>query len=185
MDQQLHSNSQSNGPAVTALMGAAAGAVGVWCLDRADWFMWNHEDPDARARTESVRPGGEPPAQAMVTNLEERLGTSLSPRQHGYASSAVHYGIGIGPAAAYALFRDELPIQPGVARGAAYGLGVFLLQDEVLNTVTGLGAKPGEYPWQAHARGLVAHLVYGIATEMTLNFMESVVNRDRGALPAT
>lgn len=79
----------------------------------------------------------------------------------------VHYAIGIAPAIGYALLRDRLPMS-GVARGALYGAGLFLTQDEVLNTVTGLGAKPQNYPWQAHARGLVAHTAYGIVTELAL-----------------
>jgi len=51
------------------------------------------------------------------------------------------------------------------------------MQDEVLNTVTGLGARPQRYPWQAHARGLVAHIVYGVATELVLNLVENAVQK--------
>ena len=53
-----------------------------------------------------------------------------------------------------------------------FGLGLWLLQDEVLNSVTGLGAKPQEYPWQAHARGLAAHLAYGVVTELALGVVD-------------
>ena len=58
-----------------------------------------------------------------------------------------------------------------------YGAGLFALQDEGLNSVTGLGAKPQDYPWQAHARGLVAHLVYGIVTELALSAIEKGLGR--------
>ena len=37
------------------LKGAIAGAVGVWVMDRVDWYMFDHEDPEARRRTEAVR----------------------------------------------------------------------------------------------------------------------------------
>jgi uncharacterized membrane protein YagU involved in acid resistance len=158
--------------ALTALMGAAAGAIGVWALDRVDWFMWDNEDPATRARTIAVRPNGEPPAQALVTKVENASGKSLDADTHETVSQLVHYSIGIAPAIGYALLRDKLP-GTGVARGALFGAGLWLMQDEVMNSVTGLGAKPQDYPWQDHARGIIAHTVYGVATELALNAMEN------------
>lgn len=157
-----------------ALMGAAAGAVGTWALDRADWRMWNHESDGARLQTTAVRPGGEPPAHVLVSKAERAFGFKLTPDQHDAAGLAVHYGIGIGPAVAYSIYRDQLPGR-GPLRGALYGLSLFLMQDEVINAAAGLGAKPNEYPWQAHARGLVSHLVYGVVTEMVLNLIEDTM----------
>lgn len=153
--------------------GAAAGAIGVWALDRLDWFMWGQEDAQARAQTAAVRPGGEPPAQALVTNIENAAEKHLDQNTHEAGSQVVHYSIGIAPAIGYALMRDKLPMS-GVARGALYGAGLFLTQDEVLNTITGLGAKPQDYPWQAHARGIIAHTAYGIVTELALEVVDQV-----------
>ena len=162
--------SKENGPSpvATALLGAAAGAFGVWALDRLDWFMWRHEDPRARRLTTAVRPGGEPPAQILVTKAEAAIGAEPPLRTHEALGQVVHYSIGIAPAIGYALFRDKLPGK-GISRGALFGLGLFVAQDEVLNSVTGLGAMPQRYPWQAHARGLLAHTLYGVATEYALN----------------
>lgn len=169
----------NTGPVSKALMGAAAGAVGTWALDRTDWFLWDHVvDEDAKAETNRVRPYGEPPAHVAVHKAEERLGLDPTPEQHEIAGVAVHYGIGIGPAVLYALGRDKLPFS-GVPRGLLYGLGLFLIQDEVLNSASGLGAKPQKYPWQAHARGLISHLAFGVATELMLNFMERSVSARR------
>lgn len=162
--------------AVTALLGAAAGAVGTFALDRADWWMWDHEDPAARRRTTAVRPNGEPPADALVTKVERLAGAETDAKTHRALGQVTHYAIGIGPAVAYALFRDRLPAR-GVPRGLMYGGALFLLQDEALNSVTGLGAKPTAYPWQAHARGLVAHLVYGVAAELALNAAEQAMKK--------
>lgn len=157
---------------VTVLSGAAAGAIAVWAMDRLDWFMWNRESDETRAKTTAARPGGEPPAQALVTRVEEATGRSPSADTHEVASQFVHYAIGIGPAVGYALLRDRLPGGDGpgggVLRGATYGAALFVGQDELLNTVTGLGGRPQDYPWTAHARGLVAHTVYGIVTEFAL-----------------
>lgn len=161
-----------------ALMGAAAGAVGTWALDRADWRMWKHESQDARLQTNSVRPFGEPPAHVFVKKAEQTLGLNPTPEQHEIAGVAVHYGIGITPAIVYSIVRDKLPGE-GPVRGLLYGLSLFLLQDEAVNAATGLAAKPQKYPWQAHARGLLSHLVYGLATEMVLNLMDRSVRARR------
>lgn len=174
MERQTDGSERELGIAATAVMGAAAGAVGVWALDRVDWFMWDRLDEETRARTIAARPGGEPPAHVLVGKVERMAGIAPSERQHEIAGQIVHYTIGIGPAVGYALTRDKLPGR-GPVRGLLYGFGLFLAQDEALNTVSGLGAKPQDYPWQAHARGLIAHLVYGVATELALNAMEKAV----------
>jgi hypothetical protein len=59
------------------------------------------------------------------------FGLDLTPEQHDLAGNVVHYGIGVAPAAAYALVRDELPVQ-GPARGLLYGLGLFWLKTKRL-----------------------------------------------------
>lgn len=184
MGTQLNANETNTGAATNALMGAAAGAIGVWALDRTDWFMWNRLDDKTRAATVSVRPGGEPPAHVFAGKIENITGLTPTETQHAIAGKITHYSIGIAPAAGYALVRDKLPGQ-GPMRGLLYGLGVFLLQDEVLNTLSGLGAKPRAYPWQAHARGLVAHLVYGLVTELALSAMQRSVNSARSSRTAT
>ncbi len=170
-DAGVDTANEGHGLVAKVLMGTAAGAIGVWALDRVDWFMWNHQSEEARSRTTSVRPGGEPPAHVMVSKIEQMFDLTPTPEQHELAGLATHYGIGIAPAVVYALVRDKLPGE-GPIRGLLYGLGLFVLQDEVVNSASGLAAKPQAYPWQAHARGLIAHLVYGVATETVLNLME-------------
>jgi uncharacterized membrane protein YagU involved in acid resistance len=105
--------------------------------------------------------------------MEDATGKYLEPVTHEAVSQVVHYSIGIAPAIGYALLRDKLPMS-GVARGALYGAGLFLTQNEVFNAVTGLGAKPQEYPWQAHARDIVAHTAYGIVTELALQLVDQI-----------
>lgn len=169
-------------PALAALCGLAAGAVGVWALDRLDWFLFEREPEEARERTRAARPGGEAPAGLLVTRASETAGVELSDGAHSTAEVLTHYAIGIAPAIGYALARDRLPAQgsaQGLAQGALFGAGLWLVQDEIINTVTGLGAKPTDYPWQAHARGLAAHTAYGIVTEATLQLLEATLPQSR------
>jgi hypothetical protein len=56
---------------------------------------------------------------------------------------------------------------------------LFLVQDEAVNAATGLSARPGQYPWQAHARGLVAHLVYGLVTDGVLRLLKGLTQPTR------
>lgn len=40
--------------------------------------------------------------------------------------------------------------------------------DQGMNTALGLTAPPRAWPWQAHARGMAAHAVYGAALGLLL-----------------
>jgi len=162
------------------LRGAAAGGIAVWVMNRVDWSMYDHEDPEARRRTQSARPGGLDPAHVVANKVAGALGAELSPPQPHPAGAAVHYAIGIGPAALYGALQDRVPAV-GIGRGALFGLGLFLVQDELLNSVTGLSGRPRDYPWQAHARGLVAHVVFGMVTDTVLRVLKGPGRQARGA----
>ena len=171
----MHRN--GNSMLADALLGAAAGAVAVWVMDRVDWFNFEHEDPEARRRTQAVRPGGMDPAHTAANMAADALGYDLQPKHDNVAGRAVHYSIGIMPAALYGMLRHQVPgLDAG--RGTLFGVGLFLMQDEGLNAITGLSAKPTAYPWQAHARGLVAHVVYGLVLDSVLNVADGL--RERG-----
>ena len=154
-----------------ALKGAVAGGIAVWAMDQVDWYLYNHEDPEARRRTQRVRPGGLDPAHVLANKVAEAFGKELSPRQPHPAGIAVHYSLGILPGALYGAMQDRVPTL-GVGRGAVFGLGLFLVQDEFINAATGLSAHPRQYPWQAHARGLIAHIVYGVLTDTLLRALK-------------
>lgn len=49
-----------------ALKGALAGSIGMWVMDRVDWFNFEQEDPAARRWTEQVRSHGLDPAHVMA-----------------------------------------------------------------------------------------------------------------------
>lgn len=157
----------------TVLGAAFAATVAVWVMDRFDWFVFDHEDPRARRRTESVRPGGMDPAHALASKLAHAVGSKLGPAPpHRHpAGLAVHYAVPIGIALLYRLLRRS---HPAVSRGggAIYGAATFLILDEVINPVLGLAAAPADYPWQRHGRELAAHVIYGMVTHTVLNVLD-------------
>jgi hypothetical protein len=154
-----------------ALKGAVAGGIAVWVMDQVDWYMYNHEDLEARRQTQRVRPGGMDPAHVIANRVAGAFGKELSPGQPHPAGIAVHYSLGIGPGALYGAMQDRVPAL-GIGRGALFGLGLFLIQDELVNAATGLSARPRQYPWQAHARGVIAHIVYGVVTDTLLRVLK-------------
>jgi len=155
----------------STLKGAVAGGIAVWVMEQVDWYMYNHEDSEARRRTQRARPDGLDPAHVMANKVAGVFGTELSPRQPHPAGIAAHYMFGIAPGALYGALQDRVPAL-GVGRGALFGLGLFLTQDELANAATGLSARPSQYPWQAHARGLIAHIIYGVVTDTLLRVLK-------------
>ena len=167
---------ENSGMVVDALIGAAAGAAAVWAMDRVDWFNFRHEDPQARGRTQAVRPDGAAPAQVLANKTTEALGYEVKPMDNNVAGKALHYSIGIMPGVLYGAWRHTIP---GLAAGwgSLFGLGLFVLQDESLNAAAGLSANPNDYPWQAHARGFAAHLVYGLVLDCALRLADNLRGR--------
>lgn len=170
-DYRFERTTAERGVLTDAAIGAVAGALGVWVMDRLDWFMFEHEDSQARRQTQQARPGGMDPAHVAANKIAGAVGTTLIPRHLHPAGMAVHYTLGVGPGALYSALQDRVPYVDA-GRGALWGLTLFAAQDEVLNAVTGLSGKPRDYPWQAHGRGLVAHLVYGVVTDTAIRVMK-------------
>lgn len=154
--------------------GAVAGALGVWALDRVTWFMWNREEPEALAREEAARPLGLDPAHLVAHKIHRQVDREAEPKQPSAGGLAVHYSLGVVPGALYSALRHRWGASSAVA-GAAFGVGLFLLQDVLLNRLLGLSGPARDYPWQAYARGFVGHAVFGATTDLALRAMDGAV----------
>lgn len=176
---QNSSNHQMNNASdmmSNALKGAIAGAVGVWAMDRLDWFLYNRQDAESRRLIEEVRPGGLDPAHVAANRAAHMVGKELHPAQPHPAGIAIHYALGIGPGAIYGALRERLPVSSpsqDYLYGLGLGLGLFVVQDEGLNQAMGLSGKQKDYPWQSHARGLIAHLTFGLVANAVLNLLDA------------
>lgn len=154
------------------LKGAVAGAIGVWAMDRVDWAAYRAESARTRMQTVYARPGGMDPAHVTADVVLRTFGwTTPFPPQQNFAGLMVHYSFGILPGALYAAFRPRAPwLSSG--GGALFGLALFLLEDELLTPLLGIAAPPQRYPWTAHARGLLAHVVYGVTTHNAMRLLD-------------
>ena len=153
--------------------GALAGAVGVWALDQVTWAMWNREDPEALEQERQARPGGLDPAHVMANRVAHTMGVELTPKQPNAAGMAVHYSLGVVPGALYGVLRHEMK-GLNTGHGALFGLGLGILQDQLINSLIGTSGAPSDYPQEAHIRGLVGHVVYGVVTDMVLEMLDGV-----------
>ncbi|WP_458115662.1 hypothetical protein [Arthrobacter sp. D2-10] len=180
--------------AVDMLLGAVAGAVGVWAMDRAGWFLYNHEDKNAIARElqarkgdsdtqytdpekdaleqhPQARPAGKDVAHVGVEKAARITGINVHTGQPNPAGVALHYALGMAPGAMHAVIRRQVPaVKAG--NGALYGFGLFVLNDELVAPSLGLASGPEEYPWQAHARGAITHTILGVVTESVLRLFD-------------
>ncbi len=150
--------------------GVIAGSAAIYALDRLDNAMWGKEGAAVRAQTVAVRPGGLDPAHVLANRLASSVGLRLSPAQPNPLGVAIHYGLGGIMGALYAVLRPRVGFI-GAGSGVPFGMTMFLLEDEAMNTALGTAGPPGAYPWQDHARGLVAHGFFGYVTDLLLRVL--------------
>ena len=162
---------QGDGLLGTILKGAVAGIAATWVLDRVDWAMWDAEASETRAETRRVRPGGMDPAHVAANRIASAFGKELIPPQPHPLGIALHYAFATTPTIAYAVLRHRTPAVAAEG-GALFGLAATLIEDEGINPLLGLAAPPQEYPWQDHARSVVAHLVLGAVAEGVLRVLD-------------
>jgi hypothetical protein len=86
-------------------------------------------------------------------------------------AAALHWALGIGAGAAYALLRRRFRALGSGLGGTAFWTAV----DEGLVPALGLTPGPRAFPWQVRARGLVGHLTFGTVTDRTLRLLDAVV----------
>ena len=142
-------------------------------MDQVGWALYRRENDAAVRRELEARVDGKDVAHVAAGKIAGVMGKSLTQEQPHPAGLAVHYALGIVPGALYGTLRQQVP-GLGAGRGLLYGLGLYLINDELMNPMLGLASGPTAYPWQAHARGLVAHLVLGVATDAVLDVFEHI-----------
>ena len=154
--------------------GAIAGAASVWMMDRVTWYMYKNEDPKAYKKEKEAQIDGKYVAFVAADKIANAIGARMSDREEYIAGKTVHYILGIMPGALYGLLRHRVKgLDKG--RGLLYGLGLFIVMDELIAPLAGLSSGPLAYPWQAHARGLAGHLTVGATTDAAVRALDKVM----------
>ena len=156
------------------LKGAIAGAASVWMMDKVTGYMYRNEDPKAYKQEKQAQKGGKYVAFVAADKIANAVGASMTDKQEYIAGKTIHYFLGMMPGALYGLYRHRVKgLDKGY--GLLYGLGLFILMDELVAPLAGLSSGPMAYPWQAHARGLAGHLTVGATTDAAVRVLDKVV----------
>ncbi len=150
--------------------GAVAGAVGTWVMDLVTTGLYDAQSEEANRREAAAHPNGKGSVENLLDRIDSVVGLELDAEQRERVVEALHYGLGVGPAVLYALVRRRLPLVRA-GRGVVYGLLLWAVNDEWMNTTLGLAGPYGAYPIEAHWRGLVGHVALGVTTDTTLDLL--------------
>lgn len=153
--------------AIDAAAGAFAGVIATVALSGVTSSLYERENRLARWREDWTR-GGKSAYEIAAEKAAELAGVDLSSEQEATAATAIHYGIGVGSGAVYGVVRRHIPA-PAIVKGLGFGTALWLIADEGANPALGLTPGPRAFPWQTHARGLAAHLVFGLVAEGVLS----------------
>jgi Protein of unknown function (DUF1440) len=171
------------------IAGGVAGLVGTFAMSEAQrlWTLavdgtapysagGRHDARDWQERTEH-RNSNELAAQALAATL---LGRRLRQDELRVAAPLVHYLFGTAVGALYGAYAQHRePDRSGIAFGAT----VWLAADEIAMPLLGLSSSPARRPVEMHLQALVAHLVYGAATELTRRRLQAQFDRAAHAAP--
>jgi uncharacterized membrane protein YagU involved in acid resistance len=138
------------------IKGAIAGAVATWLMGKVTGARHARGGSGVADRTAAA------------------VGTKPSEERREQLATALHWGLGIGAGAAYALLRRRFR---ALSRGSGLGVGTafWAAVDQGLVPALGLTPGPRAFPWQAHARGLAGHLTFGTVTDRTLRLLDAIV----------
>lgn len=144
------------------LLGAAAGLAGTVVMDRVTTMLYERQNPLSRAQEERAR--GHRTADEMAAERAAALvGRALREDERKQLAQVLHRGLGAMAGAVYGGLRHRWGAG-GIVYAMLFGTAIFLALDEGMNTATGLTPPPSAFPWQTHARGLVGHWAFALAT---------------------
>ena len=153
-----------------ALRGALAGAAATWLMDQVTTGLYEAQPPEVTKLEAAGRPNGKSSIANLVDRVEVATGFTLPVTRRPMFENAIHYALGIVPGAIYGVVRRYLPFAR-VGRGLAFGIALFAINDEYLNTKLGLAGPMEAYPPETHLRGLAGHAVLGVGTETGIQLL--------------
>jgi uncharacterized membrane protein YagU involved in acid resistance len=157
---------------IILISGIAAGVVATWIMNRVTTLMYEREDKAARQREDAAR--GEKTAYEIAADRAAAIiGKTLTDRWRARWGQAIHWSLGIGAVIVYTAIRTQLE-SPDLRHGLLFGFTFWAVMDETLTPLLRLTPGPLAFPWQTHLRGLVGHLVFGGAAELTLTLLGMV-----------
>ena len=162
------------------LAGAIGGLAGTWAMSEAQrgWtLLVDRQPPDSAAGKHDARDwqersegqnSNELAAQAMATTV---MGRRLDRDELAVGAALTHYAFGTAMGALYGASMND---QMRVGTGIAFGLTVWLFADEIAMPLLGLSDSTVRRPLEKHLQSAVAHIVFGVATELTRDAVDQL-----------
>lgn len=137
-----------------------AGYFATRVTDRAQSLLWRATPEHEKAR----EPAGSETSSARSAARLLCVWCGLRPTEPRVRvfKKGLHYGLGLGWGTVYGYSRRRAGARP-LLSGVLTGTSLSLIVDEGLNPLLGITPAPRKYPASSHLRGLLAHLVYGLA----------------------
>jgi uncharacterized membrane protein YagU involved in acid resistance len=155
-------------------VGLIAGLVATKVTEQGQQGLWSLTPEDVRRREQAVRPG--PPYRVAAEKIAALAPADVDDMQLDRAGMALHYGSGVLWGTVYCLMRRAAGME-SLGAGIAAGTSMSMLLDELVTPALGFSAPNRAYPAATHVRGLLGHLVYGLALAGTAEALYRVAAR--------
>ena len=152
------------------IKGAIAGALATWIMDKVTTYIYERQ-PSKIRKIEARVSEGKGAYGTAAEKVARLAGVELDDARRMRFGSAIHWTMGITAGALYGALRARFRTLDAT-QGLPFGLGMWLVIDEVLLWKLGLAKAPPAYPWQTHARGLAGHVAYGLTADTALDVMD-------------
>lgn len=139
------------------VVGLIAGAAASFAMDRfqAAVSALSSSDDDSAPATEQA-------ADALARMV---TGSEIPDADKPLAGQAIHYALGLGLGAAYAVAAEFRPVVTS-GYGSAFGIATATLLDEAVVPAVGLGKAPWKSDLKTTIYGYASHLVFGGVAEL-------------------
>jgi Protein of unknown function (DUF1440) len=191
----MRERTRQGSPALGAVAGALGGLAGSWTMVRFNHIIqpagggsdkpddrYAHRRTDARPNDTDGSIPDEPGSMQVASAVAKPiLGRPLTEDEKEIAGPLVHYLFGATTGAIYGAAAE---IDPSTTRGAGvpFGVGVWLLADEIGMHAAGFATKPTDYPASRHAATFATHVVFGLTVEAVRRLLRGTASRDHDDL---
>lgn len=141
------------------------GFVATQVLDIVSHLLYVGLDPKIIQEEERVR-GNKQAFEVAVQKIAAVFGRELNESEMKYWGWKFHRSFGMAGGLQFMSLRKAMPAV-GYGYGIPFGIAFWALADEFGIWAAGLVPGQQKFSWQSHARGLIAHVAWGMAAELT------------------
>lgn len=165
----MKNKTKDNTPADLAI-GAISGIIGGFALAGAAQTLYSLTNPKVIAQETKIE--SKDPFIVLAEKLEKVSGKKMTERQKKIFEQCVAAAISATAGISYSLLESKWNLN-WLLGGVAFGALFWAIEDEGISPLLGLVGNNKKYPVEAHIRGLVAHVIFGIVTAAFVKAVKS------------